>query len=151
MGFVHTYEALVTLRFFLGVFEAGVLPGIVYLTSMYYKRHEFQTRMSFFFCSTLVGGAFGGVGALSVAHRLAMVSPCLPDGADPLSAVVARLCARQAGRNVWPGGVALDFHHRRRGHGLGRAPRRLLDCGLAGPMPVPLGGGKGSAQAPSRP
>ena len=75
MGFVHSYEALVTLRFFLGVFEAGVLPGIVYLTSMYYKRHEFQTRMSFFFCSTLVGGAFGGVSTPSVVYRLAAVSP----------------------------------------------------------------------------
>lgn len=68
MGFVETYEALVILRFFLGVFEAGVLPGIIYLTSMYYKRHEFQTRMSFFFCSTLVGGAFGGLLAYAIAH-----------------------------------------------------------------------------------
>lgn len=63
MGFVTSFEALVALRFLLGVFEAGVMPGIVYLTSMYYKRHEFQTRMSLFFCSTLVGGAFGGVSA----------------------------------------------------------------------------------------
>ncbi|KAL7627223.1 hypothetical protein AAE478_003999 [Parahypoxylon ruwenzoriense] len=61
MGFVTTYEGLVVLRFFLGVFEAGVMPGIVYLTSMYYKRHEFQTRMSFFFCSTVISGAFGGL------------------------------------------------------------------------------------------
>ncbi|RYP62728.1 hypothetical protein DL770_009549 [Monosporascus sp. CRB-9-2] len=68
MGFVHSYEALVALRFLLGAFEAGVMPGIVYLTSMYYKRHEFQTRMSFFFCSTLVGGAFGGLLAYAIAH-----------------------------------------------------------------------------------
>lgn len=74
MGFVHSYEALVVLRFFLGVFEAGVLPGIVYLTSMYYKRHEFLTRMSFFFSSTLVGGAFGGVSTPSIIYRLAMAS-----------------------------------------------------------------------------
>ncbi|KAH7038306.1 major facilitator superfamily domain-containing protein [Microdochium trichocladiopsis] len=66
MGFVKTYEALVALRFLLGVFEAGLMPGIVYLTSMYYKRHEFQTRMSIFFCSTLVGGAFGGLLAYSI-------------------------------------------------------------------------------------
>lgn len=61
MGFIHSYGTLVALRFLLGVFEAGVMPGIVYLTSTYYKRHEFQTRMGAFFCSTLVGGAFGGV------------------------------------------------------------------------------------------
>ena len=67
MGFVKTYEALVGLRFLLGVFEAGVLPGIIFLTSMYYKRHEYQKRMSFLFCSTLVGGAFGGLLAYSIA------------------------------------------------------------------------------------
>jgi len=67
MGFVHSYGALVALRFLLGVFEAGVLPGIIYVTSMYYKRHEFQRRMSFFFCSTVVAGAFGGLLAFAIA------------------------------------------------------------------------------------
>lgn len=67
MGFVHSYAALVVLRVLLGVFEAGVLPGIVYVTSMYYKRHEYQKRMSFFFCSTVVAGAFGGLLAYAIA------------------------------------------------------------------------------------
>lgn len=67
MGFVHSYEALIGLRFLLGVFEAGVLPGIIYVTAMYYKRHEFQKRMSFFFCSTVVAGAFGGLLAYAIA------------------------------------------------------------------------------------
>ncbi|KAK0712025.1 major facilitator superfamily domain-containing protein [Lasiosphaeris hirsuta] len=66
MGFVQSYGALVALRFLLGIFEAGVLPGIIYLTSMYYKRHEFQTRMSVLFSSTLVGGAFGGLLAYAI-------------------------------------------------------------------------------------
>ncbi|KYK58452.1 hypothetical protein DCS_05468 [Drechmeria coniospora] len=66
MGFVHSYQALVALRFLLGVFEAGVLPGIIYVTSMYYKRHEYQKRMSFFFCSTVVAGAFGGLLAYAI-------------------------------------------------------------------------------------
>ncbi|OTB04980.1 hypothetical protein M426DRAFT_57656 [Hypoxylon sp. CI-4A] len=67
MGFVSTYEGLVVLRFFLGVFEAGIMPAIIYLTSMYYKRHEFQTRMGFFFCSTVISGAFGGLLAYAIA------------------------------------------------------------------------------------
>ncbi len=67
MGFVHSYEALVALRVLLGVFEAGVLPGIVYVTSMYYKRHEYQKRVSLFFCSTVVAGAFGGLLAYAIA------------------------------------------------------------------------------------
>ncbi|OTA00194.1 hypothetical protein A9Z42_0058270 [Trichoderma parareesei] len=55
---------------------AGVLPGIIYVTSMYYKRHEYQKRMSFFFCSTVVAGAFGGLLAYAISklggqHRLA--------------------------------------------------------------------------------
>ncbi|KAF5007233.1 hypothetical protein FDECE_6427 [Fusarium decemcellulare] len=68
MGFVHSFGSLVALRFLLGAFEAGVLPGIIYVTSMYYKRHEFQKRMSFFFCSTLIGGAFGGLLAYAIAR-----------------------------------------------------------------------------------
>ncbi|KAM4055875.1 major facilitator superfamily protein [Hirsutella rhossiliensis] len=66
MGFVRSYGALVTLRFLLGVFEAGVLPGIIYVTSVYYKRHEYQRRLSFFFSSTVVAGAFGGLLAYAI-------------------------------------------------------------------------------------
>jgi MFS family permease len=66
MGFVHSYGALLGLRFLLGIFEAGVLPGIIYVTSLYYKRHEYQKRMSFFFCSTVVAGAFGGLLAYAI-------------------------------------------------------------------------------------
>lgn len=68
MAFVNSFGALVVLRLLLGTFEAGVLPGIIYLTSTYYKRHEYQKRMSFFFCSTLVGGAFGGLLAYAIAQ-----------------------------------------------------------------------------------
>jgi MFS family permease len=67
MGFVHSYESLVALRFLLGIFEAGVLPGIIYVTSLYYKRYEYQKRMSFFFCSTVVAGALGGLLAYAIA------------------------------------------------------------------------------------
>ncbi|KAI1151569.1 MFS general substrate transporter [Nemania diffusa] len=67
MGFVKTYHQLVALRFLLGVFEAGVMPGIIYLTSMYYKRHEFQIRMSSFLCSVVVAGAIGGLLAYAIA------------------------------------------------------------------------------------
>src|SRR5512140_1363910 len=67
MGFVHSYAALVALRVLLGVFEAGVLPGIVYVSSMYYRRHEYQKRVSLFFCSTVVAGAFGGLLAYAIA------------------------------------------------------------------------------------
>lgn len=70
MGFVHNYQALVGLRFLLGVFEAGVLPGIVYVTSMYYKRHELQRRLSILMLSTVLAGAFGGLLAYLITTRL---------------------------------------------------------------------------------
>lgn len=66
MRFVHSYHALLGLRFLLGVFEAGVLPGIVYVTSAYYKRHEYQKRGSIFFCSSVSAGAFGGLFAYAI-------------------------------------------------------------------------------------
>ncbi len=68
MGFVRTYEGLVVLRFFLGVFEAGVLPGIIYVSSMYYKRHEFQKRMNLLFLAASLMAAFGGLLAYAIAH-----------------------------------------------------------------------------------
>ncbi|KAJ6441384.1 putative transporter C11D3.18C [Purpureocillium lavendulum] len=67
MGFVKSFGALLALRILLGGFEAGVLPGIIYITSMYYKRHELQKRVSLFFCSTSVAGAFGGLLAYALA------------------------------------------------------------------------------------
>ena len=70
MGFIHSYAALCGLRVLLGIFEAGVLPAIIYVTSMYYKRHEFQKRFSFFFCSTVIAGAFGGLLAYLISSRL---------------------------------------------------------------------------------
>lgn len=36
--------------------------GCAYLIGMYYKRFELQKRLVFFFSSSLVAGAFGGVG-----------------------------------------------------------------------------------------
>jgi MFS family permease len=40
MGWTHNLSGLIACRFFLGVFEAGLLPGCVYVISMWYKRHE---------------------------------------------------------------------------------------------------------------
>lgn len=73
-GFVHSYQALYGLRVLLGVFEAGLVPGVIYVTSMYYRRHEYQKRLSLMFVATSFGGAFGGVSA----HSLLTHSSQLP-------------------------------------------------------------------------
>ncbi|EER23654.1 hypothetical protein D8B26_001781 [Coccidioides posadasii str. Silveira] len=67
-GFVKNNGALIACRFFIGVFEAGFVPGCAYLMAMYYKRHEFQKRFSLFWVAGLVAGAFGGLLAYGLDH-----------------------------------------------------------------------------------
>lgn len=67
-GFVRSNGGLITCRFFIGVFEAGFVPGCAYLMSMYYKRHELQKRLSLFWCAGLVAGAFSGLLAYALVH-----------------------------------------------------------------------------------
>jgi hypothetical protein len=57
-------------RFFLGVTESGLFPGVVFSFSMWYKRRERQYRISLFFSAASLAGAFGGI--------LAYVSISLP-------------------------------------------------------------------------
>jgi MFS family permease len=68
LGVVHNFASLVALRFLLGIFEAGLVPGAVYVISMYYKRYELQWRLSVFFCASILAGAFGGLFAYALAH-----------------------------------------------------------------------------------
>jgi MFS family permease len=65
-GLVTSYGGLLTTRFFLGLFEAGMFPGCFYLIGMWYKRSEAQRRYSFFFSSTTLAGAFGGLLASAI-------------------------------------------------------------------------------------
>ncbi|CAG8957004.1 hypothetical protein HYFRA_00012484 [Hymenoscyphus fraxineus] len=65
-GLVTSYAGLLVTRFFLGVFEAGMFPGCFYLIGMWYKRSEAQRRYSFFFSSTTLAGAFGGLLASAI-------------------------------------------------------------------------------------
>ncbi|GAB0133001.1 hypothetical protein EsDP_00001421 [Epichloe bromicola] len=65
-GVVQNYAGLLTARFFLGLFETGMFPGAFYLIGMWYRRHEAQRRYSFFFNSTTLAGAFGGLLAAAI-------------------------------------------------------------------------------------
>lgn len=44
MGFVHNWSGLMASRWFLGLAEAGLFPGINYYLSCWYKRSEFGVR-----------------------------------------------------------------------------------------------------------
>ncbi|KAF2431931.1 MFS general substrate transporter [Tothia fuscella] len=65
-GLVHNYRGLLATRFFLGLAETGMFPGCFYLIGMWYRRHESQRRYSFFFSSTTLAGAFGGLLASAI-------------------------------------------------------------------------------------
>ena len=47
---------LLASRFFLGITEAGLFPGVIFYLTLWYTRGEQATRVALFFsCSTLAG------------------------------------------------------------------------------------------------
>ncbi|KAG2001593.1 hypothetical protein GB937_010035 [Aspergillus fischeri] len=70
-AFVHNIHAASGVRFLLGVFEAGMMPGIAYYLSRWYRRSELAFRLSLYIVMAPLAGAFGGLlasGILSLDH-----------------------------------------------------------------------------------
>ncbi|KKK13655.1 hypothetical protein AOCH_005114 [Aspergillus ochraceoroseus] len=67
MGFVHDWSGLMAVRWFLGLTEAGLFPGVGYFLSCWYKRSEFGVRMAIFFSAAALAGSFGGLLAAAIA------------------------------------------------------------------------------------
>ncbi|KAF8957377.1 major facilitator superfamily domain-containing protein [Flammula alnicola] len=65
-GVVKTYHGLLACRFFLGLFEGGVFPGLVLYLSFFYPRQRLQWRISAFFSAASVSGAFSGLLAFGI-------------------------------------------------------------------------------------
>ena len=61
MGVSQNLSGFFAVRFFLGLAEGGLFPGVVYYLSMWYKRNERQFRVSLFFSAASLAGAFGGI------------------------------------------------------------------------------------------
>ncbi|KAH7306000.1 major facilitator superfamily domain-containing protein [Stachybotrys elegans] len=68
MGIVTNLAGFLVARFFLGVTESGLFPGVVFYFSMWYKRRERQYRISLFFSAASLAGAFGGILAYGIGH-----------------------------------------------------------------------------------
>ncbi|KAL2009378.1 hypothetical protein VTN00DRAFT_7572 [Thermoascus crustaceus] len=68
LGVVQNYSGYLSSRFFLGVAEAGLFPGVVFYLSMWYKRNEQHFRIALFFTAASLAGAFGGILAWGIAH-----------------------------------------------------------------------------------
>ncbi|KAI0175530.1 MFS general substrate transporter [Hypoxylon sp. FL1284] len=65
-GFVYNYSGLMAARWFLGLAEAGLFPGINYYLSCWYKRSEFGVRAAIFFSAAALSGSFGGLLAAAI-------------------------------------------------------------------------------------
>ncbi|KAJ7321236.1 MFS transporter [Mycena albidolilacea] len=68
LGGTHTYAELTVIRFLLGVFEAGLFPGLVYFLTFWYRTEERSMRVTFILASATLAGAFGGAIAFGVGH-----------------------------------------------------------------------------------
>lgn len=60
-AFVDHLSSACGVRFVLGIFEAGMLPGIAYYMSRWYRRSELTFRLSLYIVMAPLAGAFGGL------------------------------------------------------------------------------------------
>ncbi|KAK5122503.1 hypothetical protein LTR85_004087 [Meristemomyces frigidus] len=68
MGLVHNFSGLAAARWFLGMAEAGLFPGVNYYLSCWYKRSELGIRAAIFFSAAALAGSFGGLLAAAIAQ-----------------------------------------------------------------------------------
>ena len=68
---MHDIHSACAVRFLLGIFEAGMMPGIAYYLSRWYRRSELAFRLSLYIVTAPLSGAFGGLlasGILKLSH-----------------------------------------------------------------------------------
>lgn len=65
-GYVQNFSQACAVRFLLGIFEAGTLPGIAYYLSRWYKRAELSFRLSLYMVMAPLAGAFGSLLASAI-------------------------------------------------------------------------------------
>ncbi|KIL92420.1 hypothetical protein FAVG1_04831 [Fusarium avenaceum] len=64
----HNYAGLTGARFMLGIFEAGLAPGLAYYISFWYRANERSLRLAFIYSTATLAGAFGGLIAYGISH-----------------------------------------------------------------------------------
>ena len=62
------FEILSSARFFLGLAEGGLFPGLTYYLSLWYPRQMQAKRVGVFVSATAISGAFGGILAYGIQH-----------------------------------------------------------------------------------
>ncbi|QRW08134.1 major facilitator superfamily transporter [Ceratobasidium sp. AG-Ba] len=59
--FIKDFAGFMVVRALLGLCEGGLMPGVTYYLSTYYKRHELVLRVGIFISASSMSGAFGGL------------------------------------------------------------------------------------------
>ncbi|ESK89082.1 mfs transporter [Moniliophthora roreri MCA 2997] len=67
-GFVKTYRTFIASRFFLGLFEGGLYPGVCLYLTYFYPRHKISFRLSLILAPAALCGAFSGLLAFGIAQ-----------------------------------------------------------------------------------
>ncbi|KAF9259247.1 MFS general substrate transporter [Marasmius fiardii PR-910] len=66
LGAVRNFAQLSALRFLLGMFEAGLFPGLVYFLTFWYRPEERAVRVALILACATLAGAFGGAIAFGI-------------------------------------------------------------------------------------
>lgn len=65
-GFVNNFAALVACRLLLGLFEAGLFPGVMLYLTMFYTKRHISLRNAYFYSVSAISGAVGGLVAYGI-------------------------------------------------------------------------------------
>ncbi|KAH7405632.1 MFS transporter [Phaeosphaeria sp. MPI-PUGE-AT-0046c] len=68
LGGATNYATVTAIRFLLGMFEAGLFPGLVFYLSFWVTARERSIRVAIILASATLAGAFGGAIAYGVGH-----------------------------------------------------------------------------------
>ncbi|RDW75426.1 hypothetical protein BP6252_06568 [Coleophoma cylindrospora] len=67
-GLVNSYGAMIACRLLLGIFEAGLFPGLLTYLTMFYTKKELALRVGYLFVSAALAGACGGLIAYGIGY-----------------------------------------------------------------------------------
>ncbi|KAK1976266.1 major facilitator superfamily transporter [Colletotrichum cereale] len=67
-GFVNTFDQILITRFFVGVFDAGLIPGCVFLCSLYYPPAHLQWRLGLITVANICSSIAGNFLAYAIAN-----------------------------------------------------------------------------------
>ncbi|KAB2574268.1 putative transporter [Lasiodiplodia theobromae] len=68
LGGSHNFATVTAVRFLLGIFEAGLFPGLIYYFTFWYRSEERSLRVGVMIASATLAGAFGGAIAYGVGY-----------------------------------------------------------------------------------